>query len=57
MWKNWVIADSSGEWATNAMEYETEKEATEAGRELASRWSAVREYKAFEVGVDPNVDA
>ena len=54
MWKSYVIADSSGKWCTNDMEYETEAEATEAGRELASRWMAVTEYKAFAVGVDPN---
>ena len=52
--KNWVKADSSGKWCTNAMEYDTESEATEAGRELMSRWMAVTEYKAFAVGVDPN---
>ena len=54
MWKSYVKADSSGKWATNAMEYATEKEATEAGRELMSRWMMVTEYKAFKEGVDPN---
>jgi hypothetical protein len=43
-----VIADSSNTWASNACRYATHKEAEDAGRELMSRWMAVREYRAVE---------
>lgn len=43
-----VIAERDGNWASNACVYATKKEAEDAGRELMSRWMAVREYRAVE---------
>jgi len=45
-----VIAERDGiyPWASNACVYATKKEAEDAGRELMSRWMAVREYRAVE---------
>jgi hypothetical protein len=40
-----VIADSSGNWAGNSCRYATEDEAKDAGAELFSRWTAVREWR------------
>jgi len=45
MWKVEVIADNSGEWAGNAMRYETKEEAEAAARDLASRWLLVRKWR------------
>lgn len=47
-WKNEVIADSSGQWVTNALRFATEREARDYGANLYSRWTAVREYRATE---------
>ena len=41
MFKVWVIADNSGKWCTNAMEYKTYDEAMIAAKNLASRWFAI----------------
>jgi hypothetical protein len=41
-----VIADDSGEWVGNALRFETKKEAEEYGRDLFSRWTLVREWRA-----------
>ncbi len=54
IWKMWVIADSSGKWATNAMEYNSKEEAEEAGRELSTRWLLVRSWMAAPLDTDPN---
>lgn len=43
-----VIADSSGQWAGNAMRYATQEEAEAAARDLASRWVLVREWRVVE---------
>lgn len=43
-----VIADSSGQWAGNAMRYATQEEAEAAARDLASRWVLVLEWRVVE---------
>lgn len=35
------------EWVTNALRFETEEEAEEYGRDLFSRWIAVKETKVL----------
>jgi len=47
-WKPEVIADSSGKWATNALRFATEHEASESAHDLACRWLAVRQWRATE---------
>lgn len=42
-----VIAYSSGNWAGNSCRYATEDEAKDAGAELFSRWTAVREWRVL----------
>jgi hypothetical protein len=44
-WKVEVIADSSGQWATNGCRYATEEDARLSAIDLASRWYAVREWR------------
>ncbi len=43
--KNWVQTGGDG-WATNACVFATEKEAFDAGTELASRWLLVTDHEA-----------
>ena len=45
-WKPEVIADSSGEWSTNALRFRTEAEAQQSADDLASRWMLVTEWRA-----------
>jgi hypothetical protein len=45
-WKPEVIADSSGQWVGNALRFATEAEAYASARDLASRWTLVRDYRA-----------
>lgn len=40
-----VIADSTGKWCSNGLAFESESEATEYARDLAGRWTAVREWR------------
>jgi protein gp37 len=40
-----VIADNSGQWATNAMRYATWHEARDAGSSLFGRWTAVQRWR------------
>lgn len=40
-----VIADASGQWASNNKTYDTHEEATDAATDLASRWTLVREWR------------
>jgi len=40
-----VIADNSGEWCSNGIPFATIEEAERYGRDLFSRWSAVREWR------------
>lgn len=43
-----VIADDSGEWVSNMMTFETVEEAETYGKDLAGRWTAVREWRVSE---------
>jgi hypothetical protein len=47
-WKPQVIADSSGNWAGNALRFATKEEADANGRNLMMRWLAVREVRSVE---------
>jgi hypothetical protein len=40
-----VIADASGEWASNQMRFDTEEQAFAYGENLADRWMAVRKWR------------
>lgn len=42
-----VIADSSGEWCSNALRFSTEEGAREYGQDLWSRWTAVKEWRVM----------
>ena len=57
-----VIADSSGNWAGNAMVYDTFRLAEEAAGDLANRWllvtkARVVEYKVLSRKGDGSIDA
>jgi|TARA_Y100000310_G_scaffold80589_2_gene77269 hypothetical protein len=43
-----VQADASGTWAGNALRFDTRAEAEDWARNLASRWTAVREWRVVE---------
>jgi hypothetical protein len=47
-WKPEVIADSSGNWAGNALRFATQEEALANVMNLALRWTAVRDVRAVE---------
>lgn len=47
-WKVWVQTYNDPKYYTNAMEYDTMKEAEEAGLDLASRWFAVENWEVRE---------
>jgi len=49
MFKVEVIADNSGKWAGNGLTFETKEAAEKYGRNLMSRWMAVREWRVVEV--------
>lgn len=53
-YKVWVIADSSGKWCTNSLEFDTEEQARAYGQDLYARWTAVREWQALPTDQDPN---
>lgn len=40
-----VIADSSGEWVGNQLEFDTKEQAEDYAKDLAWRWTAVREWR------------
>ena len=40
-----VIADNSGTWCANSLRFETHEQAQTYARDLACRWSLVREYR------------
>ena len=40
-----VIADDSGKWVSNALRFPTEERAKQYGRDLAARWTSVREWR------------
>ncbi len=47
-WKPEVIADNTGKWYDNALRFATKEEAEANAQNLASRWFAVREWRATE---------
>ena len=47
-WKPEVIADSSGQWAGNALRFATKEEAEANVHDLSMRWFAVRETRVIE---------
>ncbi len=55
-WKVEVIADSSGQWATNGCRYATKEQAEQSAIDLASRWFAVREWRVSESEDEVNQD-
>ncbi len=44
-----VLADSTGNWVGNQVEFNTREEATVYATDLAGRWTAVREWRVVEV--------
>lgn len=53
-YKVWVIADSSGKWCTNSLEFDTVDKAADYARDLSCRWTAVREWQVQPTDQDPN---
>jgi hypothetical protein len=51
-----VIADNSGEWAGNGMRYPNKEIAETKARDLASRWTLVREWRVTESTDPVNAD-
>jgi hypothetical protein len=51
-WKADVVADSSGEWVSNALRFGTKQEAIAYANNLAMRWTLVRDLRVTE-SVDP----
>lgn len=49
-----VIADNSGEWCGNGVDFPTEDDAKAYGQNLAWRWTAVREWRV--VPFDPTLE-
>ncbi len=43
-----VIADSTGKWIGNGLDFDTAAAAEEYGSDLQWRWTAVREYRVVE---------
>ena len=44
-----VIADNSGQWCGNALTFDTAAAAEEYARDLAWRWTAVRQWRVTEI--------
>lgn len=49
-----VVADSSGEWAGNALRFATREEAEKNVRDLMDRWLSVTDTRVVESGDEPN---
>jgi len=47
-WKPEVIADSTGEWHSNALRFDTHDEADAYVHDLYARWTAVRKIRVVE---------
>jgi|SRR5215831_7544499 len=47
-WKPEVIADNSGKWNSNGLRFATKAEAELYVRDLAGRWTSVREWRVVE---------
>jgi hypothetical protein len=43
-----VIADETSKWLDNGMRFATYQDADHYGRDLASRWTAVRAFRVIE---------
>lgn len=55
-WKSEVIADDSGKWVSNALRFPTKPEAEAYARDLASRWTLVRETRVIECDEGANYE-
>lgn len=55
-WKAEVIADDSGNWASNALRFRTKEACERYGRDLMWRWLLVRDVRATECDDPPSVD-
>ncbi len=44
-----VIADGSGEWVGNLLKFDTVEEAEAYAKDLADRWTLVRDWRVVEV--------
>jgi hypothetical protein len=44
-WKVEVQADNTRSWSSNQLRFATEEEAQQYGRDLFTRWTAVREWR------------
>jgi hypothetical protein len=44
-WKVEVQADNTRTWKSNQLRFATEREAQEYGRDLFTRWTAVKEWR------------
>ncbi len=53
-YKVWVIADSSGHWATNGLEFDSMDDANDWGIGLLMRWTAAKDYQVCQLSDDPN---
>jgi hypothetical protein len=51
-----VIADSSGNWAGNALVFATQAEAEAYVLDLSIRWTLVRETRTVETAEEPNYE-
>lgn len=49
MYKVEVIADSSGVWCGNALTFTTREDAELYARDLANRWTLVRQWRIVEI--------
>ena len=47
-----VIADTSGKWCSNGLQFEAEEKARAYAEDLAWRWTAVRDWRVVPVS-DP----
>jgi hypothetical protein len=47
-WKAEVIADGSGQWCSNGLRFEDKAYAEVYARDLARRWTLVREWRVVE---------
>ncbi len=45
-----VIADSSGKWCGNGISFETAADADAYARDLACRWTLVRDWRVISLG-------
>lgn len=53
-WKVEVIADETGEFISNNLVFATQAEADDYGRQLAYRWTAVKDWRSTETNAEVN---